>query len=300
MLRDFVLLSLSMVTLWLFPGTALSQEAAPPPVGPLDQVYKLVADDRIEIYVEGHEKLTRQYVVPANGEVSFPPIGKINLLGKTQDDLAAEIKQQFIQKGHLQDPIVYVLIVAHAPTQVFLLGAVNRTLSLPVHTHYGILEVLAMAGIGGIGREPGAADLRRVKVRRRAENGKLFWFPVNVEDALRGADNRKDVRIFPNDLIHIPVITEEEEGAAVYIFGEVAKPGKYTWQPERGQMTLTTLIILAGDLEQYADESRIRILRREGNRYKVTRVDFDEIIDGEADAFQLEPGDTVYVPESDF
>jgi polysaccharide export outer membrane protein len=294
--------ALALLSLCLLGSAVRGQESgpapAPPPVSPLDQAYTLVVDDRIQIYVEGHDTLTRDYVVPANGEVSFPPVGRVNLLGKTQDDLAEEIKRLFVEKGHLQDPTVYVLILTYAPRQAFLVGAVTRTLDLPVHRKYGIVEVIAMAGVRGFGGEPGAADLRDVTIMRKHENGTTFRFSVNVEDYLYGGDFRKNVVIMPNDIIFIQTIAGEEDSAAVYILGKVAKPGRYPFRAGRDKMTLLNLISLAGDFHQFADESNILILRKQGNRTVGIEIDFDEIIDRDIQDPVLEPDDIVYVPES--
>ncbi len=271
-------------------GSAQSEEPAI-----LGDEYQLVVGDTIQIVAEGHEELTQTYQVPANGEISLPPVGRMKLLGKSTVALEKEIADLFREKGQLTDPVIFVIILSYAPRKAFLIGAVTSSLDLPVHTKYGILEVLSMAGAS-----PTVADLKNVQIMRKRPDGNSFRFSVDVEDVLLGGDFRKNVVVMPNDVIFVPAFEDLTQMARIYVLGKVNGPGEYSYNPSRETMTLTKLIAKAGDFHQYAKQSAVKVLRKEGNRTRAIMVDFEDILDLEIQDLVLQPNDLVYVPEAIF
>jgi polysaccharide export outer membrane protein len=261
----------------------------------LGEEYKLVVADTIQIVVEDHEELTQTYQVPANGEISLPPIGRLKLLGKSTAKLEQEIADRFREKGQFTDPVIFVIIMSYAPRKAFLIGAITSQIDLPVHTKYGILEVLSMAGAS-----PTVADLRNVSIMRKTPDGNTFRFSVDVEDVLLGGDFRKNVMVMPNDVIFVPAFEDLTQVAHIYVLGKVNRPGEYPYNPGRETMTLTKLVAKAGDFHQYAKQSEVSVLRKEGNRTRAIKIDFEDILDLEIQDLVLQPNDLVYVPEAIF
>ncbi len=271
-------------------GSAQSEETAI-----LGEEYHLVVGDSVDIVVEGHEELSRPYVVPANGEISLPPVGRLKLLGKSTEELEQEIAGRFREKGQLTDPVIFVIILTYAPRKAFLIGAITSSIELPVHTKYGILEVLSMAGAS-----PTVADLKNVSIMRKRADGNTFRFSVDVEDVLMGGDFRKNVIVMPNDVIFVPAFEDLTQVANIDVLGKVNRPGVIPYNPGRETMTLTKLIARAGDFHQYAKQSKVKVLRKEGNRTRAIVVDFGDILDTEIQDLVLQPDDLVYVPEAIF
>lgn len=273
-------------------GPAGAQSTKPVPTA-VSQEYKLVIGDTIQVVVQGHSTLDQQYLVPANGEVSFPPVGKVTLLGKTTTEVEKELEKRLVDEGQLVEPSVFVLLVAYAPRKAFLIGAVNRDIDLPVHEDYTIVKVLSMAGAS-----PSLADYKRVKIIRKKRDGSSFSILVDVGDILFKDEYHKDLKIMPGDVIYVPPIRNLSEQAYVYVLGKVNNPGKYAYDPTREKMTLLKVIAGAGDFNQFARTSSIKVLRRDGSRTSIIEVDFSDIIDGDIQDVALEPNDTIFVPES--
>ena len=78
-----------------------------------------------------------------------------------------------------------------------------------------------------------------------------------------------------------------------YIVGAVRAPGMHRVD---GTVTLTHLIARAGDLAEDADERKIRILRREGTRTELIRIDLIDVIGLKIEDPELRPDDLVSVP----
>ena len=261
--------------------------------GPLDKEYVLVVGDAVKVVVEDHPELEAEYVVPGNGEVSLPPLGKVKLLGRTLTQLETEIAERFKEKGQLTDPKVYLLIMANASRSVYLMGAMSAKIDLLPYRSTTIIQVLAQAGVN-----QAVIDLTHVKVMRKKPDGSTYIIERNLEDIIVRNESEKDIVVMQDDVIILQSYTSVANTANVYILGKVARPGQYPFTPGREEMTLAKLVAKAGDFTQFADSSEVRILRKEGNRTRAIDIDFSDIIETKIQDFPLKPDDVIYVPES--
>lgn len=93
------------------------------------------------------------------------------------------------------------------------------------------------------------------------------------------------------------IIVKEANSQAIYVTGEVTRPGKY---PLRNDTTIIQAITLAGGFTQWANKDSIVIIRKspmnpEGNRFTVR---YSDIVTGKnmKANILLKAGDTVIVP----
>ncbi len=92
------------------------------------------------------------------------------------------------------------------------------------------------------------------------------------------------------------VVVKQINSRKVYITGQVAKPGSY---PLTGPMTVLQLIAMAGGLLEYAEKSRITILRTDEKGNPVAHsFNYNWAIDRKnlRQNIELKPGDTILVP----
>ena len=84
---------------------------------------------------------------------------------------------------------------------------------------------------------------------------------------------------------------------AIYVLGDVAKPGKY---PLKSKTTLLQAITLAGGFKPTASRNNIVVFRFGGNGEGQTKVkaSYDDIVlrDGLEQNIELKPGDQIVVP----
>ena len=86
--------------------------------------------------------------------------------------------------------------------------------------------------------------------------------------------------------------------SVVYVLGKVAHPGRFQWSKD---LTLTKLIALCGDFQEFANRSSVRIIRdSKGKRRVIIDVNFDDVLSGKLPPIKLQRGDQIYVPESFF
>jgi protein involved in polysaccharide export with SLBB domain len=289
----FALVSASFVV------PASGQEKPDPTKRDLDS-YRLRVGDEVEITVyRGNaiaSEISKKLNVPANGDVSFPPIGKIHLLDRTVFEIQETVMQRFKDEGILANPNVGCVVTKYEPRNVFLIGAVHGEIELPVHRNMRILEVLAKAGSLGYH----GADFSRVRVRRSGADGRPFTFEVNVDDILERNLEQQNIIVFENDIVIVPKLegTNPLSAEWVYVLGKVHGAGRQPIVKGRTPFTLTKLIALCGDFQEFADRTKVRVIRTTPTGREQQTIDFDDIIEGKRPDFELKPDDLIYVPEN--
>lgn len=93
----------------------------------------------------------------------------------------------------------------------------------------------------------------------------------------------------------VTVVGREYNSKKIMVFGYVQKPGTFPFDDE---MTVVQAITLAGGFAQFAAQNRVVVTRVQGDRTENHKVPVQDIGLGRAPTFFLQPGDTVFVPES--
>lgn len=84
------------------------------------------------------------YLVNADGDITFPVLGKIHVAGLTHNELASTIEQRLVSEGHIKDPVVTVKLMNF---KVSVLGDVAKPGQLVVDgERLTIFEALSMVG----------------------------------------------------------------------------------------------------------------------------------------------------------
>jgi polysaccharide export outer membrane protein len=93
----------------------------------------------------------------------------------------------------------------------------------------------------------------------------------------------------------VSVVVKAINSRKVFITGQVGKPGYY---PIAGPTTVLQLIATAGGVAEYANKSKISIIRKEGGKDVSFRFNYGDVIKGKnlTQNIELKPGDTVVVP----
>jgi protein involved in polysaccharide export with SLBB domain len=95
----------------------------------------------------------------------------------------------------------------------------------------------------------------------------------------------------------VSVLVREYNSKKVFVFGEVQKPGTFSYQDG---MSVVQAVTLAGGFTRNAAQNSTSVTRRVNGAEMKVRVNVQDIALGKAPNFTLEPGDIVYVPESMF
>lgn len=105
---------------------------------------------------------------------------------------------------------------------------------------------------------------------------------------------------------HVNLSVIEYAPRTVEVFGSVNNPGMITF-PKEKVLTLTEAISLAGSFSRLANKDKVTLRRKvsDGTTKTFGPINVPDIIstgrsgkgDSEAENFQLQPGDVIYVPE---
>ena len=95
------------------------------------------------------------------------------------------------------------------------------------------------------------------------------------------------------DIPNVSVIVMEANSFKVFVSGQVRTPGVVRL---RSETSILQLIPMVGGFTEWANERKIRVIRKEEGKEKRHTVNYKRIVDGKDPNFVLKSGDTVIVP----
>ena len=174
-------------------GCALGGRDEPPAVvippiagGAVD--YKFGPGDRLRIDTFGETGLSGEFLVPADGKISFPLVGEVETAGKSAGEVRAAIEAG-LRRGYLANPQVTVQVLSYRP--FYILGEVMRPGSYPYTA--GLTVANAVATAGGFTYR---ANTRIVYIKNEGEETEIRAVLGPATPVLPGATVRIGERYF--------------------------------------------------------------------------------------------------------
>ena len=168
--------------------------------------YRLNFGDRLAVNVFGEPELCVQQLIDHHGLVRLPLIGEVRVAGCTMREAESLIEKNYFDGEMLKAPQVTLAMVAYAPREVMVLGAVRSpgAFDFPPDTvSLDIRDVLARQG----GFTP-VAKSDAVALTRRQTDGQETTITVNVERMMSGRAKKQgslaSVMVYPGDRIFVP------------------------------------------------------------------------------------------------
>jgi protein involved in polysaccharide export with SLBB domain len=199
---------------------------SPPPVsetaGRAAPVYRLQVGDSIRIDFLTDDSLGLETPVTPAGTVTLPLAGDIDALGKTVEELAADIKERM--SPYLIDGGVSVVIVTVGAQPIFVIGEV-RTPGR-VDTPGPITVSRAVATAGGLlpTARPGS-----VMVVRTEGVEEPTAYRIDLASVLSARDLAQDIELRPNDVVFVPKSLIADVGGFVSLFFENIIPAQLSF-----------------------------------------------------------------------
>ena len=142
------------------------------------------------------------YLVDSEGDIEFPQLGTVNVIGLDRRSLAEKLRQEI--SAYVKDPIVNVRIVNF---QVSVLGEVNRPGTFTIQDEYlSLPKALGLAGDMSI------YGLRDNVLVMREENGKKIHAYLDLSDA--NVVNSPFYYLQQNDVVYVEPNNAQKQGAA--------------------------------------------------------------------------------------
>lgn len=95
----------------------------------------------------------------------------------------------------------------------------------------------------------------------------------------------------------VSIFVKEFNSKKVFVFGQVQRPGTFSYEDG---MNIIQAITLAGGFDKLADQNIAYVTRRVDGREQRLEVSIQDISEGRAPNFRMEPGDIVFVAETLF
>lgn len=229
----------------LFEGEPVS--FAPVSDIPIPSEYLVGPGDTIKVQLYGKENKEYDLIIGRDGNIQFPELGPISVLGLKFEDMrkavSARIKQQMIgvesniTMGELRS------------IRIFIAGDAYKPGSYTVSSLSTITQALFVAGgIAEIG------SLRNIQLRRKGE----LIGTLDLYDLLMRGDASNDMRLHSGDVVFIPSV-----GGLVSVDGEVRRPAIYEL---KGKESMEEVISMAGGLkgDAYPRSSSIERYNEQG------------------------------------
>ena len=255
--------------------------------------YKIGPGDVLEItYWEGSTPTKEEILVRPDGKISFSFVEDVPTKGLTAsqlDDLLTKRLQRYVRK-----PRIDVVVKEFNSKAITVLGAIAyRNVKGTGPGEYRLsgkttlLELLTRAG--GMLEE---ADLQRINIRRKSGES----ISVNLFEAIHQGDPGKDFVLDDKDVIFISTLAED--GNRIFVFGEVAQPGAYSFKDP--DIRLADVIAEAGGPTVFATQSSTKIIRGDITKPEIISANLESLLESgdQSQNVALVHRDLVYVPRS--
>jgi polysaccharide export outer membrane protein len=282
-LRRYPSVLLLLLAVALIPSLGVIASGQAPP-GRVPE-YRVGPKDVLKVTVWGHEDLSRQVVVSADGTFQFPLIGDVHAGGLTPGAVETLLRD-LLGKDYLVNPQVSVSVQEYRSQRVFVLGEVDKPGTYAMTGQTTLLDVLSQAG--GPGKNAGR---QVVVVRFPRSEGPVapgaagsVTLRANLKLLLDG-NGGENILLQNGDTVFVPKLT------SFFVLGEVQRQGAYAMEKETSALEAVTL---AGGFTDRAAPSGAKILRKRPDGGQES-VEID-LTDPKAREVHLTEGDTLLVP----
>jgi polysaccharide export outer membrane protein len=215
-----------------------------------------------------------------DGTVELPFIGSISLQKLTVRQAQTLIADRLRAGGYYRDPEVTLQVLESINGSVTVAGEVKSV--IPITGARRLIDVISAAG--GL---PETAS-HTVRVIRPQPDGQEKIIVVNLGADLAGSPD-SGMLVYPRDIIQI------SRAGLVYTLGAFKTQSAFPLD-QSTPLTLLQLAALSGGIGFEARYDDLRLIRTDGTKRTVVKVDIQKIRDGKAPDPILQANDIVFLP----
>lgn len=232
--------------------------------------YFLGAGDVIAISVLQQPDLELQKKVSESGNIRFPFVGVVSLVGKTEFQAEMLLEEKLKRSNYVKSPQVTVRIMEYHSSIASVDGKVANPGEYPVVGTVTVQQLVARAG----GLLEGASS--EISLFRKGQSVKKINL-FEIYDA--GQTNAASI-VRSGDRVLISA------APVFYTYGALEKPGRYEY---RDGMTVYQALSTSGGLTEAGSEKNIEIIR--GTESKSVSASLND---------KIQPNDVIKIKESRF
>lgn len=246
--------------------------------------YRISIGDSLAITVLNHPEFSLSAQVLPDGTIAYPILGKISVVGRTRDEIGAEIASGLKKKNQLNKPFVTVNVIQQEVREITVLGTVRGAGKLPLKEGWTVLDALGAAGGVGTAGTTDRYEFYTAQLFRDSEVIPLDLGKVFANDSVA------NIPLKNGDKIYVSVKPRSE--ITITVIGEIANGHGGTVELPKDRSIITVLNDLGG-VSELAALSKSTILRK-GNIIKIDLRGFKKgVIENN---LLLEGGDVLTIP----
>lgn len=243
--------------------------------------YLIGEGDTLQVSVWGEKDLSLTVKVRPDGKITLPVIGEVAAANTTTKSLQSTITERL--RGVVRNPVVTVIVSEVTNNKAYVFGGGTKSGIFSLTQRTTLLQLLCQT------EDVRKSDLKRAYVLRKNRKIKVDFYDLFVN-----GETAEDILIEPNDVIFIPVNTDNN----VYVMGAVNAPKFIEY---REGLTVMEAILEAGGFTKFASQNDTVIHRKEGGRATSVTVKIKRLNNGDlSQNAKLRPGDYVVVSEGIF
>lgn len=176
-----------------FPGEIVGSGDLPPVLsGP----YRIQVGDVLDVQFFKTIELNQTRTVGPDGEIYLPIVGRVDVVGRTVDDVTQEITQGY--RKEMINPQITVSVAEYSGLEVYVSGEVFKPGIQPYRG--GLTLVQAISNAGGFNRRARREEV--LLIRPGPENEPVGTI-IDVKDILRKGQVSNDVPLAPLDIVYV-------------------------------------------------------------------------------------------------
>ena len=254
----------------------------------------------LTIYAGGKKQQESRLTVSFQGLINVPFIGNIKAQGLTIPQLE-ELVIEPLAADFFVNPEINIVISEYHSLQYYISGAIGSPGLYEMKSKATLLELIAKAG-GVSGQHGSIAYILHPSTNHVAsekENHSLFSdkdpAKINIKKLLDG-DMSRNIVLLSGDVVYIPPQTSLDMAESkIYLEGEVKSPGVYDYQEG---LTALNACIMAGGFSKFAAPNRTRIIRQNGEKQIIIKINLNDVKKGKIPDTEIKPGDRIHIPET--
>jgi len=251
----------------------------------ISPIYPLGPEDVVSVTVLKHPEFSGEFLIPPDGMVNFPVVGKVMVNGKTTAELTDVLVKGLSTR--LKAPEVTVTLKSQRLQRIYVLGAVKTPGILDYKAGWRVTEALAAAG--GTLDNTLQADVTILHVDGTATD-------LNLGAILREGKVGADAKLAAGDVVMV-----QKHYARIAVLGFVNKPGYYDLEDGK-PLRLTDAIGMAGGTDiKRGQLGEVAVLHtREDGKQERKVYNLEKFL-RKAEMKQnpeVVAGDVIYVPET--
>lgn len=221
--------------------------------------------------------------VSADGTVTLPLIGDINVAGMDEQAAARVIEAQLLAKGMLLHPLVNVVVTVYTGQDVSVLGEVTRPGVYPYGYHHRLLDLISAAE----GLSPNAGRL--VNIYPSSDPKTAHAVVLDPSGTDKTGDHNPELN--PGDTVQV------SRAGLVYVVGDVIRPGGFPVDPVQGLTIVQALSLAWGPSQNAAAGKAILIREQKGGRTMIA-LNLRRMLRGQDPDQPVQDRDILYIPDS--